>query len=64
MALTSKEKMMDKWEEYKTYENWKQSNHSELTREYENFIENKYSPAMPESFVHFDDFCMGRWQGL
>ena len=55
---------MDKWTEYKTYNNWKYSNESELKRGYEERQEKYYTWVMPDTYISFDEYCMGQWQSL
>jgi hypothetical protein len=52
---------MDKWKEYKTYENWKYRNIEWLKREFEKRRHKLEQCIEPSTF---DDFCMGQWQGL
>ncbi len=56
--------MKDKWEEYGTYENWKSSNSGWLETEHKELLDEKYTWVMPDTYVSFDDFCMGKWQSL
>ena len=55
---------MDKWKRYKTYENWKSSNESELRQNWEERQEKEYTWVMPDTYMSFDDYCMGQWQAL
>lgn len=55
---------MDKWKEFRTYENWKASNYSSLKSEYDEYIDENYTWVQPLTYVEFDDFCMGTWQSL
>jgi len=52
---------MDKWQEYGSYENWKESNYSQLKRDY---IDCEYERRQQYENPSFDDFCMGKWQWL
>ena len=56
--------VMGKWREYGSYEAWKDSNHSELKAEHDEYIDKEYDWVMPYKFVSFDDFCMGKWQRI
>ena len=55
---------MDKWQEYKTYDRWVSVNEGWLKSEYNDYIADKYDWTMPDTYVSFDDFCMGKWQSL
>ena len=55
---------MDKWKEYGSYEAWKNSNNSSLQSDYDEHIESHYNWVEPDTYVSFDDFCMGKWQWL
>ena len=55
---------MDKWREYGCYEAWVESNRGVLKHEYDEYIEKNYDWVMPDTFVSFGDFCMGKWQRL
>ena len=58
------EKKMNKWKKYGSYEVWKSSEEGFLRVKYDEYIEAKYIPIQPDTFVNFDDFCMGQWQNL
>lgn len=53
--------IMDKWKEYKTYENWKSQNHTSLKAKFDECWYERQNQLEPPSF---DDFCMGQWQWL
>ena len=55
---------MDKWEKYGSYERWKEYNFSELMRKYDQRNGDKYDPYIPDTYLSFDDFCMGQWQSI
>lgn len=55
---------MDKWRKFGSYERWKSQNHSSLKAEYDEYIEKNYDWVQPDTYVSFDDFCMGTWQSL
>ena len=55
---------MDKWQKYGGYENWKCSEDGWLKVKYDEYMEKNYTSTMPDTYVSFDDFCMGQWQGL
>jgi len=48
----------------KSYDSWKSSNESELRYSYEKMQEEEYTWVMPDTYVSFDDYCMGQWQSL
>ncbi len=55
---------MDKWKRYGSYEVWKSSNISTLEYAYKERMDKDYDPIQPDTYVSFDDFCMGQWQWL
>ena len=52
---------MDKWHEYRTYENWKQQNIDALKVGFDACEDERLDMIEPPNF---DDFCMGTWQRL
>ncbi len=44
------------------YESWKYSEEAYLRVKYDEYIKENYNPIMPDTYVSFDDFCMGQWQ--
>lgn len=55
---------MSKWNEYGSYEKWVASNRGELESEYKERNDKYYDHIQPDTYVSFDDFCMGKWQWL
>jgi len=56
--------MKNKYKDYTGYEGFKRIEHSRLKREYDEHMEKNYYEAMPDTYISFDDFCMGQWQRL
>ena len=56
--------MMDKWQEYGTYERWQHINRHQLESDWKARQADKYDWSMPDTYVSYDDFCMSVWQSL
>lgn len=54
---------MNKWDKYKTFENWKSENYTELMKEYKKG-KNCGNSMNSTDDIDFDSFCKGRWQWL
>ncbi len=55
---------MDKWKQFGSYEGWKSQNKDSLKADYDEYIDKEYFWVEPDTYVDFDDFCMGQWQRI
>jgi hypothetical protein len=54
---------MNKWDKYKSFENWKRENFNELMNEYKS-CKNSGDSMKSTDYIDFNDFCIGKWQKL
>lgn len=54
---------MDKWSEYKSFNNYKKQNKSQLINEY-NKGKNCGDSMRSTDDISFEDFCLGVWQRI